>query len=254
MPRYKAIVSYDGTRYIGWQRQPNGITIQEVIETEIEKISHQRTWVTASGRTDAKVHAKGQVFHFDSDFKLDARMWKIALNGHLPKDIRILSLVQVDPGFHARFHAVSKRYDYLINLGEYDVFSRNYAFQCYYSLDIAKMEEASRLFIGTHDFTTFCSSPLDTHPDQVRTITRIEFQQEGDMLRIIYEGNGFLRYMVRMLTGTLIEVGRGRLSKEEVKTMLEMRSKTACRYNAKPWGLYLVRVDYEEGWEIENNK
>lgn len=249
MPRYKAVVSYDGTHYIGWQVQPHGITVQEVIERVLEQISHKRTWIVASGRTDAGVHAKGQVFHFESDFYLNASLWKKALNGHLPADIRIHSLVEVNPEFHARFHARGKRYDYLINLGEYDVFMRDHAFQCYYSLDVEKMKEASTLFLGKHDFSSFCSNPLKSHPDQVRTITRLQFQQEGDILRIIYEGNGFMRYMVRMLTGTLIEVGRRRLHYDEVKVMLEAKSKTACRYNAKPCGLYLMEVFYDKGWE-----
>jgi len=250
MPRFKAIVSYDGTNYIGWQRQPNGITIQEVIETVMEKICQKEMHITGSGRTDAGVHAKAQVFHFDSDFRLSAEKWKIALNGHLPKDIRIHSVVEVNPEFHARFHTVGKRYDYLINLGEFDVFTRNQAFQCYYKLDLEKMKSASKLFIGTHDFTTFNSTPLEMQPDQVRTIYKIEFVQEGDMLRIIYEGDGFLRYMVRMLTGTLIEAARGRITEAEIKKMLDSKSKT-CRFNAKPWGLYLVRVDYEEGLGIK---
>lgn len=249
MPRFKAIVSYDGTNYIGWQRQPDGMTVQEQIETIMEKICQKKVHITASGRTDAGVHALAQVFHFDSDFKLSAEKWKIALNGHLPKDIHIHSVVEVDPEFHARFHAIGKRYDYLINLGEFDVFTRNQAFQCYYKLDIKKMKSASKLFLGTHDFTTFNASPLALHPDQVRTITRIDFVEEGDWLRIIFEGNGFLRYMVRMLTGTLIEAGRGRISEEEIVRMLEAKDKMACRFNAKPWGLYLVRVDYQAGWE-----
>lgn len=251
MPRFKAIVSYDGTNYIGWQTQPRGITIQEVIEKVIQEISHVKTNAIASGRTDAKVHAKGQVFHFDSDFWLNAWMWKKALNGHLPPDIRIHSLVEVKPDFHARFHAIGKRYDYVINLGEYNVFERNCVYQCYYKLDIEKMKEASLIFLGKHDFSSFCTNPLETHPDQVRTITRLEFVQEGDLLRIIYEGTGFMRYMVRMISGTLIEVGRGRISKEEVTMMLNAKSKEVCRYNAKPHGLTLVEVFYEDGWEIE---
>lgn len=249
MPRFKAVVSYDGTNYIGWQRQPNGITIQEVIETVMEKICQKPMHITGSGRTDAGVHAKAQVFHFDSDFRLSAEKWKIALNGHLPKDIHIQSVVEVNSEFHARFHTIGKRYDYLINLGEYDVFTRNQAFQCYYKLDLEKMKSASKLFIGTHDFTTFNSTPLEMQPDQVRTIYKIDFVQEGNLLRIIYEGDGFLRYMVRMLTGTLIEAARGRITEEEIQKMLDAKKKT-CRFNAKPWGLYLVRVDYEDGWEI----
>ncbi len=250
MARYKAVVSYDGTNYIGWQRQANGISVQEVIEDVIYKISKCKTTIVASGRTDAKVHARGQVFHFDTEFDLKRSMWKKALNGHLPEDIHIVSCDEVKTNFHSRFHSNKKCYEYWIHINEPDVFYRNYAFQCYYKLDVNKMIHASKLFVGKHDFSSFCANSFETHPNQVRDIYSINFSEENNLIKIRFEGKGFLRYMVRMIVGTLIEVGRGRLNNEDVVRMLEEKNKEACRYNAKPQGLYLVEVGYDEGWEI----
>ena len=246
MSRYKAVVSYDGSRYVGWQTQKNGLSIQQVIEDVIEEICLKKVSIVASGRTDKKVHAKAQVFHFDSDFKLDAKGWLKAINGHLPKDIHISSLIEVDENFHARFHVIKKRYEYLINLGEYNVFEQNYAFQPYYKLDVEAMRDASAVFIGKHDFSTFCANTHEETPNQVRTITCLEMVQENEHLRLIFEGDGFMRYMVRMITATLIEVGRHRLSKEQVQKMLLSKDKQVCRFNAAPQGLYLVKVDYQD--------
>jgi len=243
--RFKAIVSYDGSRYVGWQTQAHGISIQSTIEAAISSICLKKTSITGAGRTDAKVHAKGQCFHFDTDFYLDAPKWKQAINGHLPKDIRIVSLEEVDHRFHARFSVINKRYDYVINLGEYDVFTADYAMQCWYSLNIEAMRKAAAVFIGEHDFSSFCANSFAQTTDQTRTITRLELVEEGSFLRLIFEGKGFLRYMVRMITATLIEVGRGRLSIQDVQTMMDARNKEVCRYNAQPQGLYLVRIDYE---------
>lgn len=244
MRRFKCIVSYDGTNYIGWQSQRRNNSVQEQIETVMEKITKQKINIVAAGRTDAKVHAYGQTFHFDTDFYLDANKWKMALNGHLPKDIYIRSVTEVDENFHARFSVIRKRYDYCINLGEYSVFSCDYAFQCYYELDVNKMIAASKVFIGKHDFTSFCANPVNLFPNQVREIEDIIFTKENEMLRISFIGKGFLRYMVRMLTATLIEVGRNRLTKEQVEQMLKAKNKDVCRLNAKPQGLTLVSIEY----------
>lgn len=246
MSRYKAVVSYDGTRYVGWQIQKNGLSIQQVIEEVIEAICLKKTPITASGRTDKKVHAKAQVFHFDSDFKLDAKGWLKAINGHLPKDIHLSSLSEVRDDFHARFDVVAKQYEYRINLGEYSVFEQNYAFQPYYKLDVQAMRDASEIFVGEHDFSAFCANTHVETPNQVRTITRLDLIEENEHLRLVFEGDGFMRYMVRMITATLIEAGRHRLSKEEIREMLLSRDKNVCRFNAAPQGLYLVKVDYKD--------
>ena len=244
MSRYKCVVAYDGINYIGWQTQPHGPTIQESIEKTIFKISKLHTNVIGSGRTDGKVHAKGQCFHFDSQFSLDAIMWKKALNGHLPKDIRILTCEEVSNKFHARFSAKEKHYDYLINIGDYDVFQKDYAYQCFYKLDLEKMIEVSKLFVGKHDFTAFCANSLEANPNQVRTIDSIDFSVVNNVVTISFKGKGFLRYMVRMLVGTMIEVARGRVSVDEVIKIMKEKDKTSCKFNAKPYGLYLMDVKY----------
>lgn len=243
--RYKAVVSYFGINYVGWQTQSNGLAIQEVIEKVISKICNEKIAVISSGRTDGKVHAIGQVFHFDAskDFRCDYLLK--AINGNLPNDIYIKDIVKVSNDFHARFHASGKRYDYLINLGPYDVFTKDLAFQCRYDLDLEYMGKCSKLFIGTHDFGAFCGNSYETHPNQVRTINRLDLILEGNKLRLVFEGAGFLRYMVRMITGTLIEAARHRIDEDYIKYMLESRDKEACKWNAKPYGLYLVYVKYD---------
>ena len=244
MRRFKCIVSYDGTNYIGWQSQSRGNSIQEAIEAVLKRISNEKINAVAAGRTDAKVHAVGQVFHFNTTFYLNEDQWLKAINGYLPNDIIIRELKEVGESFHARFSVKSKQYDYLINLGPYDVFSINYAYQCRFNLDVEKMKTAAQDFVGVHDFTSFCANSLEIHPNQVREITKIVFHQEGNLLRISYYGKGFLRYMVRMMTATLIEIGRGRANVEDVKLMLEAKDKDCCKHNAEPQGLYLIKVEY----------
>ncbi|MEG0735082.1 tRNA pseudouridine(38-40) synthase TruA [Anaerorhabdus sp.] len=246
MRRFKCIVSYDGSNYIGWQSQCRNNSIQEKIEAVLKRISKQDIKAVAAGRTDAKVHAYGQVFHFDTDFYLDAARWHWAINGYLPDDIRVKSIEEVKDGFHARFSVKSKQYDYVINLGEYDVCKVNYAYQCRHHLDVDQMEEASRIFVGKHDFSSFCANSLEQWPNQIREISSITFYRDGDILTISYKGKGFLRYMVRMLTATLIEVGRGRLTPADVVEMLEVKDKDVCKHNAEPQGLYLIKIEYEE--------
>lgn len=246
--RFKATVSYDGYDYAGWQIQPadRGRTIQQTIEEAISEICLQPVHITGSGRTDAQVHAQGQVFHFDVDFRLTPFQWKRAINGHLPQDIRIIKIEAVSDQFHARFDAVGKRYDYRIQRGEFNVFSRRYAFQSPWPLNVQKMKEGASFLIGRHDFSSFCANSLSEMPDQVRELRRLELIESGEELRLVYEGSGFMRYMVRMMTGTLIEVGRGRMAPEQVKVMLEARDKQICHFNAKPQGLTLVHVEYPE--------
>ena len=246
MRRLKCYVAYDGYNYVGWQTQSNGLAIQEVIEKVLAKISNTKVDIVSSGRTDAKVHAKNQVFHFDTDFYLSCEDWKKAMNGNLPNDIYIKSVEEVPANFHARFDVVKKRYEYLINLGEFDVFTRHLMYQCPYKLDVAYMEKCSQIFVGEHDFDSFCANSYLTHPKQRRKINKIEFEQVGQTVKISFEGKGFLRYMVRLITGTLIEAGRGRLTYDEVANMLAIKDKDVCKYNAKPWGLYLADIEYKQ--------
>lgn len=246
MRRFRCTVSYCGAAYEGWQSQRDGKSVQEQIEEALHEIAHQKINIIASGRTDAGVSARGQVFHFDTDRDLSGRKWMGALNGHLPKDIHIIDCTETDFTFHARYSVRMKQYDYRINLGPYDVFTKDIAYQCPVALDIEKMKEASRYLIGTHDFTSFNSNTLAETPNQVRTVNDIVFSREGTILKLTFTGKGFLRYMVRMMAAQLIEVGRGRLQPEDIQKILDAKSKTISRKNAPANGLTLERVDYFE--------
>ena len=246
MPRYKVTLSYDGTAYGGWQRQTNTHSIQQEIEAAMEKIEGNFIRITASGITDAHVHALGQVFHFDSVKDLAPENWRRALNSLLPHDIRIQDVCLVEDDFHARFHAVSKRYDYLITTDVNNPFYYHYMGKDRKVLDVKRMSECARVFLGTHDFTSFTSSKLDPRKSKVKTITRLDIVQEEHAVRLVFEGNGFLRYMVRMIAQTLIEAGKHRLDVADVKQMLYGQDKHLCRYKAQAEGLYLVHVTYAD--------
>lgn len=246
MPRWKAIVSYDGSHYGGWQKQKNADSIQEHIEKALYKIHSYDVSITASGRTDALVHALGQVFHFDSEKEIDGEHWRRAINSLLPKDIRIQSVEQTKDAFHARFDAKKKRYDYLVTQDILNPFLEHYMGKERLELDVDYMNECAAIFIGTHDFTSFTSNKIDPRKDRIKTIYRCEAIKEERNIRLVFEGNGFLRYMVRMLSQTLIEAGKHRLSKTEIQQMLEAKDKHVCRYKAVPQGLYLIYVAYEE--------
>ena len=190
MRRYKVTVSYDGSCYSGWQRQINTHSIQQEIESAIEKIEGKFISITASGRTDAHVHALGQVFHFDSEKDIKPENWKRALNSLLPKDIRIKEICMVSDDFHARFHAVRKRYDYLITTEVDNPFYQKYMGKDRKELDIERMQKAAAIFLGTHDFTSFTSSKIDSRKSRIKTITRLDIVKEEHAVRFIFEGNG----------------------------------------------------------------
>ena len=243
MTRYKCTVAYCGADYSGWQKQPDHNSIQDYIEDILNEVSGEKISIIGSGRTDAKVNAWGQVFHFDSDM-LSARRWRGVLNSRLPDDIHIRDIIPAGPYFHARSQVKRKRYEYHINRGEYNVFTKDTAYQCPYEIDTEAMKEASRILIGTHDFTSFNSTPLSEIPDQVRTIQAIEFTENGDELVISFLGKGFLRYMVRMISGELLEVGRGRKTADDIRSLLEKKEKDIAKHNARPQGLTLKEVEY----------
>ena len=243
--RLKVTVSYNGANFVGWQRQSKGRTVQKIIEDVISVILNQPVEITASGRTDSGVSALGQVFHFDSNLDIPPLQWQKALNMQLPDDIYIKDVCVVSDDFHARYDVVSKRYEYCIQTGDYDVFSYPFVYQLNRALDIEKMRSCAALFIGEHDFTSFNATPLEVLPYQVRTIKRLDINDEGEKVRLIFEGKGFLRYMVRMITQTLIEVGLGRLNQQDVMLMFELNNKQACKLNAPAQGLVLVEVRYD---------
>ncbi len=246
MIRYKCTVAYDGSAYCGWQTQNTGASVQEQIEAAVSHIMNRPVRVLAAGRTDAGVNAWGQVFQFDAEMDVSERKMMGAINGYLPGDIHVRKVEKKDRLFHARYCVRSKRYDYRINLGEYNVFTRSQAYQCPYAVDVEKMKQGAQYLIGTHDFTSFNSNTLKETPDQVRTIESIDFFLENNLLTISYRGRGFLRYMVRMMTAQLLDVGRGKLEPEDIKRILEAKSKTIARRNAHPEGLTLMEIDYYE--------
>lgn len=244
--KIKATVAYDGYDYNGFQKQNNGLGIQDVIEKALGKIHKAPTSITASGRTDAKVHALAQVFHFEKNPRIDERGYFQALNTLLPKDIRILKIETVEDDFHARFSAKKKRYEYVCTLNGNNPFTWKYKTFLKRKPDLEKMREAAQVFLGVHDFTSFTNARIDPNKPRTKNIQRIDILEEGDDIRLIFEADGFLRYQVRMMTGTLLAVGEGKISAQEVRQMLEARDKEVCRFNAPAHGLYLTRVFYAE--------
>ena len=242
--RYKVILAYDGRNYAGFQSQKNATAIQDIVEGAIERVFSEKIRINMSSRTDAGVHAYGQVFHFDTDKEKDEGKLKFSLNSLLPDDIHVVEVKKVSRDFHARYSVKKKTYEYLINLGEYDVFLKGRAFQCFYKLDVDLMKEGAKLFLGEHDFSSFNTSSLKEYPNQVRNITEFSITRKKDILKIRVTSSGFLRNMVRIMVGTLIDLGRGKKSLDDIKDMLEHPCKSTRRYNADPNGLYLVKIFY----------
>ena len=241
----KCVVSYDGTNYKGWQVQPGLITVQKVIQDVLAKMhSGNHVEIAASGRTDAQVHALGQVFHFETNIQLPCDQWKYKLNCMLPKDVRIQDVSIEKDNFHARFSCVSKRYDYYISLNENNPFVRNYMSIEKRPLDIKQMELAAKVFEGTHDYTSFSSGKIHEEKSRIRTITEVSVHKYDEHIQLIFKGDGFLRYQVRMMAQTIIEAGLRHIEVEDVRRMLEAKDKHVCRYKADPCGLYLVEVNY----------
>lgn len=246
MQRYKCVIAYDGTAFSGYQIQPNKRTVQEEIERVLVKL-HKGSLVkiSASGRTDAGVHARGQVIHFDSPLSIPLEKWPVALNTLLPDDISVLKVEQVNEDFHARFHAVGKEYRYELNTAKHrDPFNRQFAYHYPYSLNIAAMQEAAKALLGTHDFTSFCSAKTEVE-DRVRTITKIDILEGDSKLTFRFRGNGFLYNMVRILVGTLLEVGAGMRPASSMQELLDQKDRRFAGKTAPAHGLYLWQVFYD---------
>lgn len=244
MQRIKCIVSYDGTQFSGYQVQVDKRTVQSEIERVLAIMHKRDVRVTASGRTDAGVHAYGQVIHFDTHLNIEAAKWPKALNAMLPEDIAILSAEFVSDSFHARYDAKGKKYRYVIDQSTIrNPLNRNYAFHYPYVIDMDRITEAIPFIKGTHDFTSFSSARSEV-VDKVRTIHEIECVQEGSKITFTFTGNGFLYNMVRILTGTLIEIGNGTREPDDLIEILEKRDRTAAGKTAPAQGLYLCEVYY----------
>lgn len=242
--RYKLLVSYDGSQFNGYQRQDTGRTIQGEIEKTIKKIANEKVTVHASGRTDAGVHAKGQVIHFDVELNISSFDMKRALNSALPDDIFVRICTRVGNDFHSRYDAKSKEYEYLISTGEYNPLLRNYVFQYCEELNVDKMREAAEYIVGEHDFTSFATGVSSESKDCVRTVHSLVITEMGTRVSIKIKGTGFLRHMVRCIAGTLINVGNGKIEPADVKVILDKKDRSAAGPNADSCGLYLSKVNY----------
>lgn len=242
--RFLIKFSYDGTSYSGFQTQPNLDTIQERLEYALQIINNgKKTNIVATGRTDKGVHALCQYAHADIDVDINEYKLKRAMNSNLPDDIYVIETKIVNDDFHARYNVKSKEYKYYINLGEYNPLERNYVFQYNYTLNAEKMNEAIKVFLGTHDFRAFVTESKEKE-NCVRTITEAKVEQNNNKLVITFKGDGFLRYQVRNMVGILIRVGENKISTEDVEKILESKDRTTTGKTAPPEGLYLTEVTY----------
>ena len=246
MRNIKLVIEYDGKEFNGWQKQPNKLNIQGEIERAIKQITGEEVDLTASGRTDAGVHALGQVANFKTNSNIPIEKIPIALNSNLKKSIVIKSAEEVEERFHSRLNCKRKTYRYIINNSKYGTaIYRNLEPHIPMKLDIQKMQEAVKYFEGEHDFKAFKASGTSSK-SSVRTIYKAEVIDAGnERIYIELTGSGFLYNMVRIISGTLVEVGLGKIEPNEIKTIIESQKRENAGKTLPPQGLYLVKVEYE---------
>lgn len=242
--RWKCVCAYDGTSFAGWQSQAGGTAIQDLIEARLGQILKTSLRIHGSGRTDAGVHAHGQVFHFDAQWPHEPAKLLAAFRSGLPPSIQIKSVAAVPMDFHARFGAKGKRYDYHIHLGDADPFTRPYCWVIFKPLDVAAMQAAAEVLRGRHDFRAFTALNGPEREDTVRDLRRLDVVRRGRSLRITAEADGFLYKMVRSLAGILVAVGEGRISPRDVGAILNGRARIPVVQTAPPQGLFLTKVFY----------
>jgi tRNA pseudouridine38-40 synthase len=242
--RWKCVCAYDGGAFDGWQSQPSGKAIQDVIERRLREVLKRDVRVHGSGRTDAGVHALGQVFHFDTVWTHGADKLRRALQAGLPRSIQLKSVRRAPAGFHARFSATGKTYRYEIFLGEADPFTAPYCWSLNRELDWAAIREAAAVLRGKHDFRAFAAEGGVERETTVRDLRRLDVARRGRRVRLTFEADGFLYKMARSLTGTLVKVGLGKLAPREVAALLESARRTPPVQTAPPQGLFLVKVFY----------
>jgi tRNA pseudouridine38-40 synthase len=245
MPRYKLTIEYDGTPFVGWQAQDNGVSVQGVLTAAIAAFAGEPVAVSAAGRTDAGVHALGQVAHLDLARDWDPDTVRDAVNFHLrPQPVAVLAVERVAPDFDARFAAVKRHYVYRIVNRRADLtLEQNRAWRVPRPLDAQLMQVAAQRLIGRHDFTTFRSTECQAK-SPVKTLDRLDVARDGDEIRIGAAARSFLQHQVRSMVGSLVHVGEGKWSGDDLAAALAARDRAACGQVAPPQGLYLVRVVY----------
>lgn len=254
MRRIRLTVAYDGTNYCGWQIQTNGITIEEVLNTALSRMLGESVAVIGASRTDSGVHAAGNVAVFDSETRIPPGRISYALNRHLPEDVVIVKSDEVPLDWHPRYRDCTKTYEYrILNAQIADPTRRLYTFFVSYELNLENMRKAAGYLVGRHDFASFCSAHAGVE-DTVRVIYALDIVSVGDELRIRVTGNGFLYNMVRIIVGTLLRVGRGFYTPEQVKEILESKNRRAAGVTAPPQGLKLVEIKYGSDEERVDEK
>ena len=244
MKNYKLTCVYDGSRYKGWQRLgDDSKTIQETLESAIKKVLEYKVEIHGSGRTDAGVHANGQVFHMKLPFLLEDDFC-FRINSELPEDIRIVNVVPAKGGFHARYDAVEKVYSYRVDTSEKpSVFRYKYEYHFPFKLDVEKMRKAAKYLVGTHDFSAFTDDKSEGK-DKERTLFDITIVNQDGRFQFVYRGDGFLQHMVRIMTGTLLEVGRGDSELEDLPRILKGKCRAEAGFLVPAKGLFLEEVKY----------
>lgn len=242
--RLKCVVAYDGTDFSGFQVQPDQVTVQGEIEAALQRVTGEQIQISGSGRTDAGVHARGQVIHFDTASRIPLEKWGFVLNNQLPDSIVIRSVEEVPDTFHARFDVKVKEYRYCIdNSPVADVFRHRYADHIRFPLDVEAMQRAARHLVGEHDFTSFCSAKTFVE-DKVRTVYSLSVDRLGNEVWVTCRGNGFLYNMVRIVVGTLVEVGQGKRHPDELRDILAACDREKAGKTAPAKGLTMWEVVY----------
>ncbi len=247
MKRWRCLCAYDGSGYTGWQSQAGGGAIQDVIEARLAEVLGVPTRIHASGRTDAGVHAAGQVFHFDASWAHGPEKLAAAMRHRLDRALQIISVRVAPARFHARFSATGKRYSYHIHLGDTDPFTRPYCWVVMKPLDLGRIKAAAAVLVGKHDFKAFSAlngAEADDAADTVRDLRRLEVSARGRHVRVVAEADGFLYKMVRRLVGALVAVGEGKMTQEDLRQFLVSGDRTARIQTAPPQGLFLRKVTY----------
>jgi len=245
MPRYKLTIEYDGTSFVGWQAQDNGVSVQGVLTEAVAAFAGERVMVSGAGRTDTGVHALGQVAHIDLAKEWDVDRVRDAINFHLrPQSVAVLKAEHVAADFDARFSAIKRHYLYRVVNRRADLtLDQNLAWRVPRPLDCAAMHAAAQKLIGKHDFTTFRSTECQAKSPE-KTLDRLDVARDGDEVRITASARSFLQHQVRSMVGSLVHVGEGKWSVGDLADALAARDRTRCGQVAPPHGLYLVRVDY----------